>query len=659
MSSNFRIRRRQLLLGAAAGLAQTATPSKLSAQTAPTTPHRLLKAPKTHAIPKDVTNPFFRPQGKPLTGPRQRPGKAYEGEGLTRRESPIGRQGALESESPAVEAIASSGEAEATIQTAAFTIPALAIDDTPIETVQSIASPSTLVLYDTTNTWGWMGELYSMMAGNLASHFGPWTALPVASYTAGKMATYKAVIYIGSTYDEPLPAAFLTDVPKYQSVNVIWIDSNIWKLAPTLTSIYGWTPHIYETPTPTTVVASVEYKTSVLRRYEENGGGIMTYSSTAGATVLANCVRKNGTKFPWALRSKNLTYIGENPFVYITEGDRYLAFCDLLFDALAPTRPTRYRALLRLEDLDASSDPVKLRQIAAWLKSQNVPFGYHIVPRYRDPKGFYNNGVPQDLRLSATNQKPFRDALVYMQQNGGAPILHGYTHQYVPASNILTSPLTLNPETGVTADDCEFYRLSWNGTALNYEGPLPEDKADHAANRESRRTWVAKRMRVAMQEIALDSRLATPTVFTTPHYLGTATTSVSSSLMFAARAERVLYFYGTYAAKAAGGFDYRKIDYTRLAGQYFPYSVKDVYGGMVLPDTLGSIELIAYLGYAQRLPADIIADAVRLKAVRDSVAAFSYHSHLDIAYLQEVVNGLKANGYTFVSPTSVAAEVIG
>ena len=71
---------------------------------------------------------------------------------------------------------------------------------------------STLVLYDTTGQWGWLGELYAIMSANLASHFGSWTAMPVASYQTGQLKQYTAAIYIGSTYDEPLPTAFLDDV---------------------------------------------------------------------------------------------------------------------------------------------------------------------------------------------------------------------------------------------------------------------------------------------------------------------------------------------------------------------------------------------------------------------------------------------------------------
>jgi uncharacterized protein YdaL len=118
----------------------------------------------------------------------------------------------------------------------------------------------------------------------------------------------------------------------------------------------------------------------------------MNYTSlSAGVTVLANCVRSDGSTFPWALRSTgpnggSLTYIGENPLVYITEGDRYLAYCDLLFDALAASTPVQHRALLRLEDIDPTYDTNTLKSVADWLNSQSVPFGFQIIPYYLDPK---------------------------------------------------------------------------------------------------------------------------------------------------------------------------------------------------------------------------------------------------------------------------------
>ena len=64
---------------------------------------------------------------------------------------------------------------------------------------------TTLVLYDTTDAYGWLGELYAMGAGNLATHFGTVTAEPVVDYVQGQVNDYTATIYLGSTYNEPIP----------------------------------------------------------------------------------------------------------------------------------------------------------------------------------------------------------------------------------------------------------------------------------------------------------------------------------------------------------------------------------------------------------------------------------------------------------------------
>src|SRR5439155_23715665 len=59
----------------------------------------------------------------------------------------------------------------------------------------SASQVSTLVLYDTTGPWGWLGEIYATMAGDLASHLGAWVAMPVGSYSVGSRQQYSAFIF--------------------------------------------------------------------------------------------------------------------------------------------------------------------------------------------------------------------------------------------------------------------------------------------------------------------------------------------------------------------------------------------------------------------------------------------------------------------------------
>jgi uncharacterized protein YdaL len=485
------------------------------------------------------------------------------------------------------------------------------------------ASARTLVLYDTTGPWGWLGEMYATMTANLASQFGTWTAKPVSAYAAGDVNQYTATVYVGSTYDEPLPTAFLDDVVT-TSRPVIWMYDNIWQLTarhPTFQTTYDWMWSSFDLSAVDTVV----YKGRELSRDPTNQGGVMGYAAVgAGVQVLANARRADGTTFPWALRSRNLTYIGEVPFVYFNEGDRMMAFADLLFDALDPVRPERHRALVRLEDISADSDPAELRAAADYLSSKGVPFSFGVSPRYRDPLGFYNNGRAQTIRLD--QQRTVVDAIRYLQSKGGVMLEHGWTHQYSDIAN---------PYDGVTGDDTEFYRVVENADhTLTWVGPVAEDSP----------AWNRSRIDGAAGDFRR-AGLATPTIFEYPHYTGSATSYREVAKVFGARYERSLYFRGVLS----GG----TVDHTRMVGQLFPYVVRDVYGTKVLPENVGNVEPEDWFQYRKRLPEQIVADARRNLVVRDGFASFYFHPFFNISYLKQTVEGIQAAGYTFVSPTSL------
>ena len=218
-------------------------------------------------------------------------------------------------------------------------------------------------------------------------------------------------------------------------------------------------------------------------------------------------------------------------------------------------------------------------------------------------------------------------ALKYMQQKGGTLIMHGYTHQYGTIAN---------PYDAVSADDFEFYR-SHVDAANNvvYDGPVAEDSL----------AWATGRMNSASL-LFTAAGLGKPTTFEFPHYAGSALDYQAANTLFAKRYDRGLYFPGVLR----GG----TIDYTRQFGQFFPYTVRDVYGTVVIPENLGNIEPLPFNNHPARLPSDVIASAQRNLVVRDGVASFFYHPYLGTDDLKQVVTGLKAAGYTFVSADAVA-----
>ncbi|RSM45406.1 hypothetical protein DMB66_50940 [Actinoplanes sp. ATCC 53533] len=486
----------------------------------------------------------------------------------------------------------------------------------------------TLILYDTTGDYGWLGEVYATQTANLSSHFGSWTAAPVANYKAGDLSAHTALIYLGSTYDEPLPAAFLADVSA-TTKPVTWVFDNIWQLAartPDFAASRGFTSGTFDFA----AVAEVGYKGRKLTRDTTDRSGIMNLSITdpAKVKVLATAVRPDGSSFPWAVQSGNLTYVGEIPYAYVSHDDRYLAFADLLFDSLGNTGVSRerHRALVRIEDVSPDADPAELRAVADYLYAQKVPFSVAVIPRYRDPKGVQNNGKAQDFTLA---QRPkVVAALKYMQQRGGTLIMHGYTHQFDTVAN---------PYDGESANDFEFYlaHVDANNSVI-YDGPVPGDST----------AWAASRISAAGLTFAL-AGLGAPSIFEFPHYAGSAVDYQAVNSAMGRRYDRGLYFPGVLTGA--------KVDYTRQFGQFFPYTVRDVYGSVVIPENIGNVEPESFNNHPARLPADLLASAARNLVVRDGVASFFYHPYLGTDHLKDMVTGIKAQGYTFVSPDSMLA----
>ncbi|WP_431045677.1 DUF2334 domain-containing protein [Streptomyces sp. P1-3] len=503
----------------------------------------------------------------------------------------------------------------------------------------------TLVLYDTAGPYGHLGELYAMGVANLGGHFGTVTAKPVQEYASGMLENYDATVYIGSTYyggeiPDAVPEDFYLDTLLSERP-VVWVGANIWNMANSISRQefgfkYGWDPttSFYESGGSVGQVSKVTYKGQQLTRTIPAGqdGGVLRpdiktgpgYAPVAEVAQAVDTAGGTETAFPWAIRSGNLTYVGEIPFTYVNETDRVIAFQDLLFDALAPQTAEQHRAMVRLEDITPLSDATRLRAIADYLKSQNISYGINVIPVYTDPKGAQNNGVPRTVKLS---QRPgLVSTLKYMLGNGAVLMDHGYTHQYGNADN---------PYNGVSGDDFEFFRAHVAAdNSVVYDGPVAEDSAE----------WAQGRITAALAEFARVG-LPKPKLWTTPHYAASATDYRVFAQNFSARLERSLYFAGTLRGAAA--------DPTRYLGQFFPYPVTDVYGTKVLPENLGSYEPEAANNHPPRLAADLVKAAKANLAVRDGFASFYYHPYHPVEPLKETVQGLQQLGYTFVSPESL------
>lgn len=498
-------------------------------------------------------------------------------------------------------------------------------DSSSVADAAPLTSARTLVLYDSTGPYAWLGDTYAIQTANLAGHFGTVTRKKVSQYVSGEINNYTATIYLGSTYDEKLPAAFLTDVVA-TTRPVIWAFNNIWQLtasAPTFQAKYGWMWSGYDSRP----VTSVRYKGTNLTRSSNNNSPIMNYASIdpAKATVLATAVSTDGSTFPWAVRSGNLTYVGEIPYAYITETDRYLAWSDLLFDALAPTTAERHRAMIRIEDVGPKTDPQELKAIVDYLYSKKIKFSLATYSWYRDPLGAENGGRAENIRLAASPK--LVAVLKYAQSRGGTILQHGRTHQ-------LDS--LINPYDGVSANDFEFYRAHVDAAtdAVILDGPVANDSTANATARilSGRSDFAA-------------AGLAAPTIFEFPHYAASEADYRAVKNLGLSAYDRRLYF----PRNAAG-----QPDYTRPTGQFFPYDVVDIYGTRVIPENMGNYEPEPYNQHPAVPISELVNRARTSLVVRDGFASYFYHPFLGVGPLKQLVDGVNRIGrYTWVGPNDI------
>jgi uncharacterized protein YdaL len=529
--------------------------------------------------------------------------------------------------------------------------------------VRAMADPlPVLVLHDSAGPWGYLGSEYALMLQNLLGHFSVSIASgPVSAYSPGTLDHYAVTFYVGSTYDEASyypdgsPErmrydAFIADAAT-TTRQIVWLNHNLWKMA------WNWNPAwdsrgfsgkfgIAVTGLDTTSLYNrVSYKSTELFK------GVVPWANP-GAD-LTGCTAEQGPPGPYdcstnmnvvaitdptiaqslvdgystitsahhsyMTQAGNLWVIGDMPFEYLSEEDRYLAVADLLHDILGISHVENHRALVRLEDVSAKSAVADLNDVNTVLNAQGVPFSVATIPHYVDPLGYYTGGVPEDLPLAGSE---VGQLLVTWQTDGRADITQeGTTHQW---------DNTANPYSGVSGDDAEFYQVTQNPDgSLSFVGPIPGDSASWATD-----TISSGQSQLTAAGLTAFSWLA-------PHYLATATDYSAIVSVYPIHYGRLLYFV---SGAPAGG----------LLGQFYPYTIeRDAYGSRVLPENLGNVEPNPNPGYRPLLPADLIRFATKALVVRDGFGSFFYDPTNGQSYLDQTITGIKSLGYTFVGGATI------
>lgn len=515
-----------------------------------------------------------------------------------------------------------------------------------------------LVLYDAppNDQYTNLGKAYAIMLYNLLAHFNATiTLLPVQNYTAGMTEQYTAIFYMGSYYNNPIPAALLSDVTTTQKT-VVWFKYNLWELAwntaypfttrygITFSSLAGMNAAPSASAPNPGFFDTITYKNQTMTKYYAFNAttGAISADPDIGLTAVADATKATSlvtitnsvTKAtaPYVIRSGNFWYFADMPFSYIGPRDRYLVVCDMLHDILGTNAPTLHRALVRLEDVNATTTVSSMQTLTDYMYGQKIPFSIATIPVYTDPNGVYNGGVAQTIHM--VNATGLKQALNYARARGGHVLMHGYTHQYSNVPNVINA---------VSANDYEFWFATQNR-------PVNEDSTQ----------WAAGRLSAGLLELQFNGYF--PFAWEAPHYQSSPLAIKAVPTYFKNTYQRVVYYTSdnpqTLAATTPGH------DFS--VGQFFPYIIqKDYYGQRVIPENLGNVEYnICSIDPSSCLTynvTDILTNANYALVVRDGFASFFFHPFwlepglvaTGFPDFQQIITGITALGYTWADASTV------
>jgi hypothetical protein len=194
------------------------------------------------------------------------------------------------------------------------------------------------------------------------------------------------------------------------------------------------------------------------------------------------------------------------------------------------------------------------------------------------------------LEISLGDRKSTVAAIHKMVALGGTPIMHGITHQVH----------------GQSGDEYEFWDELGNR-------PIGGDSAE----------FVIRRLRMGFAQCFNNGIY--PVAFEVPHYGASAIDYRTLGQFFSLFYERPM------------------VTPDDTTAQMVPYPVVDQYGRHIVPESLG------YLPEDDPNPLKIVEYARTMRVVRDGIASFYFHPFLNRKLLEQVIQGITALGYHFIS----------
>ena len=381
-------------------------------------------------------------------------------------------------------------------------------------------SPSVLVLFDGAENGANPGYVDAIYLANLLGHFTTRRrVMPLTEYRPGEWKSYNAVFCVVYKLKYKVPEAFLSDAARIDRP-FCWLGNQIGQLE--RTGILRKRGIAFERFFERSPFKRVLYKSKILDKGDPDTN-VLRVTDPKKARVISWALGAGDARTPYMIQSGPFWIVADSPFSYSSEGDRYLAFADVLHDILGINHTEDHRALLRIEDINAMDKPEDLEATLAVIKKHHIPFSFGFIPMYANPS--------EGIYMHLTDAPEVVAALQDYVRAGGVPVLHGYTHQH----------------RGVTADDYEFW----------------DDLGDRPVRADSD-GFTSRRVEQAIQEAANAGLY--PVTWETPHY---AASDIDYKVFHR-------YFSTVYERQMGAGH----LD----NDECFPYPVIDLFDQYIIPE---------------------------------------------------------------------------
>ena len=144
----------------------------------------------------------------------------------------------------------------------------------------------------------------------------------VECYVPGDALRFRATLYLGNDYNNALPSAFLHDVMATTNP-VCWFRYNLWQLATNsaFETKFGFRFEYMDS----SGFPQIEYRGETFVKNQldaELGRSTIVDSGRARAVALARQLPSSNS-IPYIVNGSNFWYVGDIPFSYISEEDRY------------------------------------------------------------------------------------------------------------------------------------------------------------------------------------------------------------------------------------------------------------------------------------------------------------------------------------------------